>query len=196
MTHPPRGAAAAVAIVLVVLPAALALGSDHLAGAPLLLVGSTTAAALAVGALAVQPWLAARRRAHVLVGGAVLGLVVLHVVGLFLLSPDDALFAMSPDGPTRARMALMSLVLLVVVVVLGALRRRLGWNRPTWRLLHGGLAALAVVLGVGHAVLTDGALEGVGTVVLLGLGVLALLGGVLARRRTAPRRPDQHPDRG
>ena len=93
---------------------------------------------------------------------------------------------MSPDGPTRARMALTSLVLLAVVVVLGVSRRRLGWSRPTFRLLHGGFALLAAVLGIGHAVLTDGALEGVGTVVLVASGVLAVAGtaaGVLSRRR-------------
>ncbi|WP_433798927.1 hypothetical protein [Actinomycetospora sp. CA-084318] len=175
----------------------VALTSPHLAGAEPVLVASTLSATVAVAALAAQPWLArGRLRAHVSVGAAVLVLVVVHVVALLVLSPDDALFAMSPDGPTRARMALISLVLLVVVVALGGPRRRLGWSGPTFRLLHGGFALLATVLGVGHAVLTDGALEGWGTVVLLASGVLSVAGGIAAvldrrlgrrlRRRPAP----------
>ncbi|MDL5158476.1 ferric reductase-like transmembrane domain-containing protein [Actinomycetospora termitidis] len=167
--------------------------SPHLAGAPIVLAVSTLTATVAVVGLAVQPWLARRRvRAHAATGLAVLALVVVHVVALLVLSPDDALFAMSPDGPTRARMALISLVLLVVVVALGLARRRLGWSGPTFRLLHGGFALLAAVLGVGHAVLTDGALEGAGTVVLLASGALSVLGGVAAairRRRVRPAVP-------
>lgn len=170
---------------------ALALTSPHLAGAEPVLVVSTLAGTVAVAVLAAQPWLT-RFRAHVPVGAAVLVLVAVHVAALLVLSPDDALFAMSPDGPTRARMALISLVLLAVVVALGAARRRLGWSGPTFRLLHGGFALLATVLGVGHAVLTDGALEGWGTVVLLASGALSVAGGVAAaldrrlRRRPAP----------
>ena len=131
----------------------------------MLLVVSTLAACLAVAALAVQPWLTRRRvGVHVRVGGIVAVLVALHVVALFVEDPDDALFSMSPDGPTRARMALFATVLLVVVTLLGVLRRRLRWSPATWRFLHGSLAALVVVLGVGHAVLIQGALDGWGTV--------------------------------
>lgn len=170
---------------------AVALTSSHLAGAPLLLVASTVTAVLAVAGLTAQPWLARMRgNAHAATGLVVVTLVLAHVAALLALSPDDALFAMSPDGPTRARMALTSLVLLAVVVVLGASRRRLGWSRPTFRLLHGGFALLAAVLGIGHAVLTDGALEGVGTAVLVASGVLTLAGsgaGLLSRRVPAPR---------
>ena len=139
-----------------------------------------------------------RPRAHVVVGVGALGLVLAHVVALFVLAPEDAGFAMSPDGPTRARMALLSLVLLVAVVVLGAARRRLGWSGQTFRLLHGGLAVLGGALGVGHAVLVDGALEGPGTAVLLVLGGVGLGGGcagvVLRARRHAPEAaPDETP---
>lgn len=165
----------------------VALASPHLAGAPVVLVVSTLTAVVAVAGLAAQPWLA-RRRAHTAVGLAVLALVGAHVVALLVLSPDDALFAMSPDGPTRARMALISLVLLAVVVLLGLARRRLGWSGPTFRLLHGGFALLATVLGVGHAVLTDGALEGWGTVVLVASAALSVAGGVAASLRRRPPR--------
>ena len=170
------GAAAALGGAFLVV---LALAGPHLAGAPVLLVISTVAACLAVAALAVQPWLTRRHvGVHVRVGGIVAVLVALHVVALFVEDPDDALFSMSPDGPTRARMALFATVLLVAVTLLGVLRRRLRWSPATWRFLHGSLAALVVVLGVGHAVLIQGALDGWGTVVLLVLGGLGAVGAV------------------
>jgi len=171
----------------------LALAGPHLVGAPVLLVVSTVAACLAVAALAVQPWLTRRHvGVHVRVGGIVAVLVALHVVALVVEDPDDALFSMSPDGPTRARMALFATVLLVAVTLLGVLRRRLRWSPATWRFLHGSLAALVVVLGVGHAVLIQGALDGGGTAVLLVLGGLGAVGAVwrlavALRRASRPR---------
>ena len=161
-------------------PAVLALFSEHLAREPGLLVASTTCAALAVGALAVQPLLAARggrsSQDHRLLGTAIVVLVLAHVATLLALAPDDALFAMSPDGPTRARMALIATIALLVAAVLGATGPRLPLSRTTWRILHAYLASLVLVLGVGHAVLTEGALDGAGTPLLLGLGAVGVLG--------------------
>ena len=50
-----------------------------------------------------------------------------------------------------------------------------------------------IVLGVGHAVLTDGALDGAGTPLLIGLGALGIAGicgavALDARRRRRRRR--------
>ena len=109
-------------------------------------------------------------------GAVALALVLIHVGPLFVLAPDDALFAMSPDGPTRARMALLATIALVAVVLVGALRRRLPLDGATWRILHAFLAVLVILLGFGHALLTDGALDGAGTVVLASFGALALAG--------------------
>ncbi len=161
-------------------PAVLALSSDHLAREPGLLTASTTCAALAVGALAVQPLLAARGgrsvRSHRILGTSIVVLVLAHIATLLVLAPDDALFAMSPDGPTRARMALIATIALLAAAVLGATGPRLPLSRTTWRILHAYLATLVVVLGVGHAVLTQGALDGAGTPLLLALGAIGLLG--------------------
>jgi predicted ferric reductase len=177
-------------------PAVLALSSDHLAREPGLLTASTTCAALAVGALAVQPLLAARGgrsvRSHRILGTSIVVLVLAHIATLLVLAPDDALFAMSPDGPTRARMALIATIALLAAAVLGATGPRLPLSRTTWRILHAYLATLVVVLGVGHAVLTQGALDGAGTPLLLGLGavgVLGVCGALVAQaRRRGPRR--------
>lgn len=178
----------AVALVVVAVPAILALTDRHLSGASAALVMSTTAGALAASAIALQPLLATGRRIgrHQVVGGVALCLVLVHVGALFVESPGDAWFAMSPDGPTRARMALIATVALVLAATLGLLRSRLRWHPTTWRVLHGYLAVVVIALGLGHALLTDGALDGAGTVVLaglIGLGLLAVPAAHVARGR-------------
>lgn len=169
------GAAAGVAVAV---PLSLALTDRHLSGASTALVVSTTAGTLAASALALQPLLARRRRItrHQILGSIVLGLVLVHVGALFAESSSDAWFALSPDGPTRARMALIATIALFCVVALGALRGRLPLAAGTWRLLHAYLAVVVIALGIGHAVLTDGALDDAGTTVLLVLGAVGLLG--------------------
>ena len=177
-------------------PVTLALTDRHLAGASAALAISTVAGSLAVAALAVQPLLARARRLgrHQILGAVVLSLVLVHVAALFVESPEDARFALSPDGPTRARMALIATLALFGVVALGALRTRLPLHPGTWRVLHAYLAVVVLALGVGHAVLTDGALDGAGTVVLVLLGAAGLLGvpaAHVARTRRARGRSEQ-----
>lgn len=187
-----RLAVGAVVVLACAVPVTLAVTDRHLAAAPAALVFSTAAAALAVPALAVQPLLAGGHRIawHRALGSAAFVLVLAHVGGLFLVEVDDTLFALSPDGPTRARMALLGTIALLVVVVLGIGRNRLPLADETWRILHGFMALLVVALGFGHAILTDGALDGAGTVALLafgGLGLAAIPRAYLRRARRARR---------
>lgn len=182
------------AAALVATPLTLAVTDRHLANASTALVVSTSAGALAVSALAIQPLLARGRRIsrHQIFGSIALVLVLVHVAALFVESPDDARFALSPDGPTRARMALFATIALFGVVALGALRTRLPLSPAVWRVLHAYLAVVVITLGIGHAVLTDGALDGAGTTVLLSLGALGLVGVAAAhvtRTRLARRSP-------
>ena len=60
-----------------------------------------------------------------MIGAIALALVLAHVGALFVESPEDARFALSPDGPTRARMALFATIALIGVVALGVLQGRL-----------------------------------------------------------------------
>ncbi len=182
----------ALAVPVLVVPAAIALTDAHLAAGPTALVVSTLAATLAVSALALQPFLAARGgrrlRWHRALGTVTFALVLAHIGGLYVVSPEDTLFALSLDGPTRGRMAALATAALIAVVALGLLRARLPMAGATWRILHGFLAALVIFLGFGHAVLTDGALDGVGTPLLLAFGAVALVGvgsAYAARRRRA-----------
>jgi predicted ferric reductase len=159
-------------------PLVIAVTDRHLDGASPALTVSVVTSALAVPAIAVQPLLAGtgRVRRHRLLGTIALVLVLAHVAALFVESPEDARFALSPDGPTRARMALFATIALILAALLGGLRAHLPLAPMTWRILHAYLAVVVIVLGFGHALLTDGALDDVGTVVLLGFGVLGLLG--------------------
>ncbi len=188
-----RRRVAALALPVLAAPAAIALTDAHLERAPAALVASTLFAALAVSALAVQPLLVAlggvRLQWHRLLGTVAFALVLAHIGGLYLVSAEDTRFALSPDGPSRARMALLATIALLVVVVLGVGRTRLPMSTTTWRVLHAFFAVLVVVLGVGHAVLTDGALDGAGTPVLLALGAAALGGMAFAAIRRARRIP-------
>jgi len=181
------------AVAVVGVPVTLAVTDQHLSGASAALITSTVAGAFAASALGVQPLLARRRRigGHQLLGATALALVAVHVAALFAESPADARFALSPDGPTRGRMALIATIALCGVVALGALRTRLPMGAGTWRVLHAYLAALVIALGIGHAVLTDGALDGAGTPTLLVLGAVGLVGVPAAhvvRTRRARRR--------
>ena len=186
----------ATAVAVAVVPVALAVTDRHLAGASAALVLSTTAGALAASTLVVQPLLACGRviARHQILGAVAFALVLVHVGALFAEAPDDAWFAMSPDGPTRARMALIATIAPIAlfgVVALGVLRDRLPLGAATWRVLHAYLAVVVIALGLGHAVLTDGALDDAGTTVLVLLGALGLLGVLVAhvaRARNARRR--------
>ena len=113
---------AAVALAAGAVPLVLALTDRHLDGASTALVLSTAAAAIAIPVIAFQPLRAGRGRidGHRLIGSVALVLVLVHIGALFVESADDTLFAMSPDGPTRARMALMATIALVIVAGLGA----------------------------------------------------------------------------
>ena len=165
------------AVAVAAVPVAVALTDRHLAGASAALALSTIAGALAVSALVLQPLLARARRIarHQILGVVAFALVLVHVGALFAEAPDDAWFALSPDGPTRARMALIATIALFAVVALGGLRSRLPLSAGTWRVLHAYLAVVVITLGIGHAVLTDGALDGAGTPILVVLGALGLV---------------------
>lgn len=180
-------AAASVAAAVALM--AVALSSTYLRAAPPSLVVSIVTGVLAVGLLALQPiWAVAVRlrrlglQWHVWLGATALALVAVHVVALVVLSPDDVLFAASPDGPTRARMAVLATVALFVTVGLGVVgRRRRRSSSPGLTVLHAFFGLWTLVLGIGHAVLTDGALDGPGTAVMLVLLGLGVTGAVAAR---------------
>lgn len=190
----------AIAIAAVAFPVGVALTSRYAQAASVALIVSLVASTIALGVIAVQPVLAAARKIqrHQFFGVIALVLVLVHIAALFLESPDDLLFALSPDGPLRARMALIATIALTLMATLGALRPRLRWHPTTWRILHAYLAVVVIILGFGHALLTDGALDGpLGDNLIIGLGLFGLAGAAAAQwaRRTRRARPAKISDR-
>ena len=168
----------------------VALASPHLRDAPTSLVVSAVTAAVAVVLMSFQPLWALLAKSwpqvfglHWSLGVVAFALVGVHIAALVVLSPDDVWFAISPDGPTRARMAVLATAALAVVVALGVARRVFSWSGTGFAVLHSFFAALALLLGIGHAVLTDGALEGWGTILLYVLGAVGAAGMIAARAR-------------
>lgn len=158
------------------------------------------AGVIALGLVLVQPLLiggylpgltALRgRHAHHWIGGALVVMVVIHVVGLWITSPPDMIDALLFVSPTPfSPFGVLAMWAIFTVALLAVLRRRL---RPrTWRIAHMSLAVVIVVGGAVHAMLVEGTMETMSKAALCAL-VLAAAIKVMAdlgvwRKRTAPR---------
>ena len=165
-------------------------------------IAASLAGVLALGLLLVQPLLAmgwlpgARavqlRRWHRLVGAALVATVVVHVGGLTIASPPDAIDALLLRSPTPFSVwGVAAMWAVGATAALVALRRRM-WLRPaTWAAIHNGLALVVVLGTVIHAVQIEGTMgalsKGALCAAALGAAVAAVtrarLGGL--RRRAA-----------
>ena len=110
-------------------------------------------------------------RLHLVIALAVVGLVLAHVNALFLYSPSDTLFALSPAAPTYSRLGVVASFCLALTVALALGWRRLGLGRPEWRALHLSLAVAILITSFAHGFMVQGALDGL-------LGTLLLYAGV------------------
>jgi hypothetical protein len=157
---------------------------------------------IALGILLVQPLLIGgylpgpspyrRRRAHLWIGGVLVGAVVVHVAGLWITSPPDMIDALLFTSPTPfSAFGVIAMWAIFAVALLAALRRRLGLRPRTWRIAHTLLAVVIVVGSVVHGLLIEGAMETVSKAALCAL-VLAAAIKVIAdlrvwRKRAAAR---------
>lgn len=169
-------------VALLLVPVAVALASPHLADAPPARLVATATGVLALGLLVFQVVLPGRprrlvraglMRLHRVVGLAVVALVLAHVGALFVYSPSDTLFALSPGAPTYSRLGVVATFCLALTVALALGWRRLGLGRPEWRALHLSLAVAILITAFAHAVMVQGALDGL-------LGTLLLYAGAAA----------------
>ncbi len=125
------------------------------------------AGVIALSLLVLQPLLAAgylpglrlpaARKLHRLSGALLAVCIALHVGGLYISSPMDALDALLLVSPTPFSIygvtAMWAVILTICIVTF---RRRI---RPgLWRIVHNGLALIIVVSTVIHAVMIDGAM--------------------------------------
>src|SRR5258705_7292690 len=123
-----------------------------------------------LGLLLVQPLLAGGylpglsayrgRLAHHWIGGALVVAVVVHVGGLWIMSPPDMIDALLFTSPTPfSPFGVIAMWAIFAVALLAALRRRLGLRPRTWRLSHMVLAVVIVAGSVVHAILIEGTME-------------------------------------
>lgn len=156
----------AVALVVGVPVLVAALSPFHAYRSAAYIAGSL-AGVVGLGVLFVQPLLAAgwlpagsparARRWHRIVGAALVGLVAVHVGGLLIASPPDAIDALllrSPTPFTVWGVTAMWAVALTAVLVL--LRRRVRLRPAAWAAVHRGIGVVIVVGTVVHAVQIEG----------------------------------------
>lgn len=183
----------AVALVAAV-PVAVAAASPLLGGRDLVWVLGGMAGVVALSLLFVQPllvsaWLPGTRGRtgiawHRLGGALALALVLAHVGGLYIYSPEDIADALLLVAPTPFSLyGVTGLAALSLAALLGFSRRLVRLPPILWRGLHLGLAAVAAVASVVHAWMIEGAMEGLTKGMICAAVVLATLAVLAARLR-------------
>lgn len=187
---------AALAIAIAV-PLAIAAASPLQAFRSPSYVAGSLAGVLALALLLVQPLLAAgylprlrgpiARRWHTRLGTLLIAAVTVHIGGLYVASPADAIDALLLVSPTPFSVyGVTAMWAVVLTVVLVALRRRLPLRPAVWRILHNALAVVVVVATVVHALMIEGAMGWESKVALCALAALATAVAVADLRLIRP----------
>lgn len=141
--------------------------------------------AIALALMLLQPLLAAgylpglrlfqARNLHRWIGMAIVAGVALHIGGLYLTSPPDALDALLLVSPTPFSIyGVIGMWGLVLTVVLVVVRTRLGLRPRLWRLVHNGVVAVVVASSVAHALMIDGTMGAISKQLLCVAIIVAL----------------------
>lgn len=158
-------------------------------------MAASLAGVLSLGLLLLQPMLAAgylpgisaarARRWHNRAGMVLVAAVLVHIAGLYIASPDDALDALLLRAPTAFSIwGVTAMWGVVVTAVLVALRRRI---RPAlWRVVHNGLALVVVIGTAVHAIEIEGTMSPVWKLLLCGAAVAASVVAVVHVRVARP----------
>jgi predicted ferric reductase len=80
-------------------------------------------------------------------------LILAHPLLLFINSPDTLQLLNPISAPWRARAGVTALLALIVMIAVSVWRKRLKFEYTQWRIWHGILAILAVILAMTHVVL-------------------------------------------
>jgi predicted ferric reductase len=138
------------------------------------------------------PWLAGLDLPlHRVLGLGVAGLVVAHVAGLYLYSPDDVRDALVLAVPTHSRLGVLSAWTVLLSVGLALARRRLGLTYSDWQIMHAALAVAIVGTAVGHTVTIRGTLDGPAELLLCAAAVVAVSAASVYRLVVRPLRQSQ-----
>jgi predicted ferric reductase len=140
-------------------------GMAGIAALALLLVQPLLAAGYLPG-----PSLTAGRRWHRWLGTMIVVTVGLHIIGLYLSSPEDITDTLLLVAPTPFSVyGVIGLCGVVLTAVLVAVRSRSGLRYTSWRIVHNALALVVVVSSIVHALLIEGAMGSVSKLILCAL---------------------------
>jgi predicted ferric reductase len=188
---------AALAALLVV-PPAVAVASPLQAGREMAWVLGALAGVLALSLLTVQvllptPWLdrllaGHEPRWHRTVGLTLAAIILAHVAGLYLASPDDIRDALVLAAPTYSRLGVLSAWSVGFSIALALARRRLGLIYSDWQILHSALAVAIVTTAVGHTVMIRGTLDGPAELLACGAALVAVSAGLVYQHVLRPLR--------
>ena len=185
-------------VALFVVPLAAAALSPLQVGRDVTWVLGALAGVLALALATVQvllptPWLGdvlagLDVRIHKTVGLTLAAVVVGHVLGLYLYSPDDVRDALLLQTPTYSRLGVLSAWSVGLSIALALARNRLGLVYADWQILHSALAVAIVGTAVGHALMIRGTLDGPAELLLCAAAVAAVTAGVLYQHVLRPLR--------
>lgn len=172
VTHSPIRAVALWAVLgaAIAIPVALSATSPLLAWRGFLHMAACYAGIAALCLVLLQPLLIEGhlpgltslrgRRAHLTTGRLLAVVMVVHVGGLWIVSPPDMLDALLFTAPTWFSLwGVIAMWAIIAVVMMVAFRRRLRLSPRQWRQIHQVFAAIIVVGGAAHAVLIEGIME-------------------------------------
>lgn len=178
---------------ITLIPVLIAAVNPLLAGRGTAYIAGGMAGVIALPLLLFQPLLAARllpgvgmqlsRRLHHWVGSTLVGLVAVHVTGLYIASPMDALDALLLVSPTPFSVyGVIAMWTVAATCVLVLLRRKIPLRPRNWSFLHNSLGAVIAVATVIHALMIDGAMGPASKAILCG-AVLVCVGIVVIGQR-------------
>ena len=182
----------AVATALLV-PFGFAVSSPLLQWRDPVYIGSGIAGVMAMGLLLMQPLLVggylpgfkgiSGRRLHRGVGALLVGLVIIHVAGLWITSPPDVIDALLFMSPTPFSIwGVIAMWAVFAAALIGALRHRMGQRLRLWRLLHTSLVSIIAIGTALHALQIDGTMEPISKGLLTALVLGVLIWVILDRR--------------
>jgi len=175
--------------VAVIVPIVIAAMSPYLAYRDSVYVIAGFAGIAAMALILAQPLLVGSylpglaalrgRRAHRVIGIALVVAVVVHVGGLWLTSPPDVIDALLFTAPTWFSVwGVIAMWTLFAAAIFAAVRRRLRVPQRLWRLGHTILVSITVLGAVSHAILIEGTMGTLSKAALCVL-LIAALGKVL-----------------
>lgn len=171
-------------IVALVAPITISATSPFLAGRSLAYIIASFAGIVCLGFFLLQPLLAQgllpglrmpqRRKLHRWIGSGIVIAVLLHIGGLYVTSPPDALDALFLASPTSFSVyGVIALWGVVLTGILALLRSRIRLRYATWRGVHTVVVLVVVTATVIHALQIEG-LMGEWSKLALCIAVLAV----------------------